>query len=249
MLTERNATYNFANLTLSEIVTVNFRAAVVFEKYGLDFCCNGKKPVEQACSEKNLDSSAIMAELANLRNGEAHKDTKFDEWHLDFLIDYIVNNHHNYVIRMLPVISAHAQKVASVHGKNHPETIPVAKIFSAIDLEMKHHMMKEEKILFPHIKYLVKNKNEGLTVESPYFGTIKNPIAMMEKEHQSAGNGMHDIRSLTNNYEIPADACNTFKVYLQELKEFEEDLHKHIHLENNILFPKAILLEENLFDS
>jgi regulator of cell morphogenesis and NO signaling len=249
MLTEINANHDFATLTLSEIVKGNFRTAAVFEKYGLDFCCNGKKPIEQACSEKNLDITAIMTELANLRNGESHKDTKYNEWHLDFLIDYIVNNHHNYVIRMLPVISTHIQKVASVHGQNHPETIQAAKIFSAIELEMKHHMMKEEKILFPHIKYLVKNKNEGLTVEAPYFGTIKNPIAMMENEHQSAGDGMYEIRSLTNNYEIPEDACNTFRVTLQELKEFEEDLHKHVHLENNILFPKAILLEENLFNT
>ena len=238
---------NYSMTTLSEIVTKNFKAAAVFEKYGLDFCCNGKKPIEQACSEKNLDTSVIMTELANIRNGDAHKEIKFDEWGLDFLIDYIVNNHHNYVIRMLPVISTHAQKVALAHGQNHPETIQVAKIFSAVGLEMKHHMMKEEKILFPHIKYLVKNKNEGLTVESPYFGTIKNPISMMEKEHQSAGDGMHDIRFLTDHYRIQEDACNTFRVFLQELKDFEEDLHKHIHLENNILFPKAIALENELF--
>ena len=238
---------DFSGTTLSEIVTKNFRTAAVFEKYGLDFCCNGKKTIEQACLEKNVDNSTVVNELVNLTNGNGHTDGKFDEWKLDFLIDYIVNNHHSYVVRMLPVISAHTQKVASVHGQNYPATIQVAKIFSVIEQEMKHHMMKEEKILFPHINYLLKNKNEGLRAESPYFGTIKNPITMMEKEHQSAGDGMYEIRSLTNNYEIPGDACNTFRITLQELKEFEEDLHKHIHLENNILFPKAVALENELF--
>jgi regulator of cell morphogenesis and NO signaling len=236
-----------SKITVAEIVTKDFKAAEVFEKYGLDFCCNGNKPVEQACKEKNLDVSELITELVNLTNGNGHTGTKFDEWELDFLIDYIINNHHKYVSRMLPVISANVQKVALVHGKNLPGTIQVAKIFSAIEQEMKHHMMKEERILFPHIKYLLQNKNENLRVDPPYFGTIKSPIAMMENEHQSAGNGMYEIRSLTNNYAVPPDACNTFKVSLQELKEFEEDLHKHVHLENNILFPRAVELENELF--
>ena len=244
--TQDNFTLDYSGITIAEIVTNNFRTAAVFEKYGLDFCCNGKKTIEQACSEKNVDYSKILTELVNLKIGNGQTDAKFDEWELDFLIDYIVNNHHKYVNKMLPVISAHAQKVASKHGANHPGAVKVAKMFTAIEQEMKHHMMKEEKILFPHIKYLVKNKNEGIKIESPYFGTIKNPIVMMEKEHQSAGDGMYEIRSLTNNYEIPADVCNTYNVTLKELKEFEEDLHKHIHLENNILFPKAIALENEL---
>jgi regulator of cell morphogenesis and NO signaling len=238
---------NYSSATIAEIVTNNFRTAAVFEKYGLDFCCNGKKTITEACSEKNIDNSAVVNELIDLTNENGHKDTKFNEWGLDFLIDYIVNNHHKYVIKMLPVISTHIQKVASKHGQNHPETIQIAKKFASVEQEMKHHMMKEERILFPHIKYLLKNKNEGLKVESPYFGTIKNPIAMMEKEHQSAGDEMYEIKSLTHNYKIPVDACNTFRVTLQELKEFEEDLHKHIHLENNILFPKALALENELF--
>ena len=148
---------------------------------------------------------------------------------------------------MIPIITLHADKVASVHGKNHPETIKIADLFLTVRDELEMHMMKEERILFPHITKLVGLSNNGIGESTPYFGTIKNPIAMMEAEHQSTGDGMSEIRNLTNNYTPPDDACETYKISFKELKEFEEDLHKHVHLENNILFPKAIKLEESLF--
>ena len=225
----------------------NFHTAAIFEKYNLDFCCNGKRTLADACSEKGINPENIIVEILN--SSESKEEIKPDEWTLDFLISYIIpNNHHSYVNRMLPVISAHTQKVASVHGENHPEMKKVAEIFALINVEMKHHMMKEEKILFPHINKLVVLANNERDESAPYFGTIKNPIAMMEAEHQSAGDGMFEIRELTNNYTPPADACETYKISFKELKEFEKDLHKHIHLENNILFPKAIKLEETLFN-
>jgi len=236
---------DLSDFTLSEIVKENFRTAAIFEKYNLDFCCNGKKTLINACSEKGINPDNIITEINEI-NSLTQSEIKPDEWKLDFLIDYIINNHHSYVSRMLPVISAHTQKVAMVHGENHPETKKIAEIFSAINNEMRHHMMKEEKILFPHINVFVKTSNNGSVVDRPYFGTIKNPITMMEAEHQSAGDGMAEIKNLTNNYTPPADACTTYKVTFKELKEFEEDLHKHVHLENNILFPKAIELENQL---
>ena len=212
----------------------------------MDFCCNGKRTLTDACTEKGINTESIIGEIESLNLSSVQEELKPDEWSLDFLIQFIINNHHAYINRMLPVISAHTQKVAAVHGENHPETIKIAEIFSLINNELKHHMMKEEKILFPHINMLVNAENNGGIVERPYFGTIKNPITMMENEHQSAGNGMLEIRNLTNNYTHPSDACETFKITCKELKEFEEDLHRHIHLENNILFPKAINLEEKL---
>lgn len=242
MLTEN---YELANLTLSEIVKDNFHTAAIFERYNLDFCCNGKRTLADACTEKGINPENVISEIEELNSSYAEKDIKPAEWSLDFLIDYIINNHHSYVNRMLPVISAHTQKIALVHGENHPETKRVAEIFSAVNNEMRHHMMKEEKILFPHIKVLVKNSSNGNSGDKPYFGTIKNPIAMMEAEHQSAGDGMLEIKKLTNNYTPPQDACNTYRICYQELKGFEEDLHKHVHLENNILFPGAIKMEEN----
>ncbi len=247
MLNEKEVLNNdLSNFTLSEIVKDNFHVAAIFEKYSLDFCCNGKRTLAESCIEKGINPENVVNEIQEINSFSAQKEIKPDEWKLDFLIDYIINNHHSYVNRMLPAISAHTQKVASVHGERHPETKRIAEIFSAVNSEMKHHMMKEEKILFPHINMLVKASTNGGITDKPYFGTIKNPIAMMETEHQSAGDGMFEIRKLTNNYTPPADACTTYKITFKELKEFEEDLHKHVHFENNILFPKAVELEEGM---
>jgi regulator of cell morphogenesis and NO signaling len=242
LITEETG-YN--NQTLSEIVKGNFKAAVVFEKYNLDFCCKGNKMLSTACEEKGVNEDEILSELKKI---DAYKNSSinYEEWSLDFLIDYIVNTHHSYVRKMIPIISEHVNKIASVHGKNHPELLDIAHHFSIVYKDLKQHMMKEEEILFPHIKYLVKSKGTGQKIESPYFGTVKNPIKMMEAEHVNAGDEIFEIRRLSDNYTIPEDVCNTFRVTFQELKEFEEDLHKHVHLENSILFPKSIILESEL---
>jgi regulator of cell morphogenesis and NO signaling len=237
---------NFLNKAISDIVKENFKTAAVFEKYHLDFCCRGNKPLNEACSEKGLDAAMVADELTNLKNGSHSADNKCSEWELDFLVDYIVNNHHHYVKQMIPVISTHTNKIARVHGENHPETIEIAKKFSVVYKELKQHMMKEEEILFPFIKQLVKFKERKTAAEAPYFGSVKNPIKMMELEHQAAGDEFFEIRELTNNYTPPGDACNTYRICYKELKEFEEDLHKHIYLENNILFPKSIELEKQM---
>ncbi len=234
-----------SGLTLSEIVTQNFKAAAVFEKYNLDFCCGGKKPVSEACREKGLNSSEVLEELRSINSSGSRADN-YNEWEADFLIDYIVNNHHAYINKMIPVLSAHTQKIATVHGENHPELLKVAESFGKVYKELKQHMMKEEQILFPFVKQLAAAKRNGRKTEAPYFGTVKNPIRMMEAEHQSAGDEMYEIRTLTEDYAIPDDACNTYSVTMQELKDFEEDLHKHIYLENYILFPKAVDLEQEL---
>lgn len=238
-----NSEYN--TQTLSEIVKNNFKAAAVFEKYNLDFCCKGNKFLSKACEEKGINEIEILSELERIKTYQ-NSSINYEEWNLDFLIDYIVNTHHSYVRKMIPVILEHINKVASVHGKNHPELTEIARIYSVVYKDLKQHMMKEEEILFPYIKYLVKTKGNGSKSESPYFGTVRNPISMMELEHQSAGDELFEIRNLSNNYTVPQDACNTFRVTFQELKEFEEDLHKHVHLENSILFPKSIMLEEEL---
>ena len=241
-----NVLTSYSELTLADIVTKNFKTAGIFEKYNLDYCCGGKKTIEQACSENGSDPEVIYSEIEKINSEKVEIPERIDDWDFDFIVDYIINNHHKFVRNMIPLISLHTEKVASAHGQNHPEIKEVAKVFSAVYKELKQHMMKEEEILFPYIKNLVKvNKGEA-KFEKPYFGRIGNPINMMELEHQSAGESMYSIRKLTNNYDPPSDACDTFRVCLKELKEFEEDLHKHVHLENNVLFPKSILLEENL---
>ena len=241
-----NVFETYSELTLADIVTKNVKTAGIFEKYDLDFCCGGNKTITQACQENGTDPNLVYSEIEKMESAKVEISERFDDRDLDFMVDYIVNNHHKYVVYMIPIISSHAEKVVSAHGKNHPETIKVAKIFSGVSKELKQHMMKEEEILFPYIKYLVRVRNGETKFEKPYFSRIGNPINMMELEHQSAGESMYSIKKLANSYAIPSDACNTYKACLKELKEFEEDLHKHVHLENNVLFPKAVLLEEQL---
>ena len=231
--------------TLAEIMTDNVRSAIVFEEFGLDFCCRGNRLLKDACFEKNVDWQKVALELTNLSQNGGGKENP-NEWQLDFLVDYIINNHHQYVRRMVPIITLHADKVASVHGKNHPETIRIADLFLAVRQELETHMMKEERILFPQIKQMALAQKENIQFFLSPFGTIQNPIRMMEYEHTSAGDVLYQIRDLSKNYLHPDDACNTFKALYSELKEFEVDLHKHIHLENNILFPKSVELESLL---
>jgi regulator of cell morphogenesis and NO signaling len=241
----KSAEVNLANQTLAEIVTENIRAAIVFEEYGLDFCCKGKRPLADACAAKNVNVEKVVTSLNELNTNS--ESLNANDWGLDFLVDYVINNHHQYVRRMIPIVSLHADKVAAVHGQNHPEMIEVADLFLAVREELEGHMMKEERILFPYIKQIYAAKQNNSQASPPPFGTIQNPIRMMEAEHTSAGNAMGRIRELSDNFTAPADACNTFKALYSELKEFEEDLHKHIHLENNILFPKSIELESETF--
>jgi regulator of cell morphogenesis and NO signaling len=231
------------NAIIRDIVAENFRAAAVFQKHGLDFCCRGNRPIDDACREKGIETQAVLADLAMI--GTGHDDMpKFSNWEPDVLIDFILNNHHQYVSRMIPVLSVHTGKIAAVHGGRHPELIEVARHFAAIAAELEIHMRKEELVLFPYIRSLVIARRAGMSPATPPFGSVSNPIAMMEQEHQTAGDEMAVIRELTGGYAIPDDACTTYRVTLQELADFERDLHQHVHLENNILFPKAIALEQ-----
>ena len=232
--------------TIKEIVTQNFRAASVFEKYSLDFCCKGGRTITDACKEKNLDPSPIFTELQSLNNAADNTVQRFNQWSPDFLVSYIIENHHAYIRQVIPSLLAHTRKVASVHGERHPEMIRTADIFAVVADEMMSHMHKEEQMLFPYIAALFNSLQDKAPVPRSPFGSVSNPIAMMEQEHDAAGSMMYEIRELTNSYALPDDACTTYRVTLQELKEFEHDLHQHVHLENNILFPKAAQMEEIL---
>lgn len=235
--------------TIKSIVTNDFRAAAIFEKYSLDFCCKGGVTIDQACSERNIDATSVYAELAQLANATLENMPHFSEWPIDELIDYIVNVHHKYVRESIPVIYAHTQKVAAVHGNNHPEVVDIARHFEAVASELQSHMMKEEQMLFPFIKSLVTAKRNNRASIIPPFGTVQNPIRMMEAEHRVAGDELYEVRSLSKNYNPPEDACTTYRVSFKELQQFEQDLHQHVHLENNILFPKAIALEQELMSA
>jgi regulator of cell morphogenesis and NO signaling len=231
--------------TLAEAVKGNFRISEIFESYGLDYCCNGKRSITEACEDKNINPDIVIEKIA-IANINKNGNGTFDKLELDGLIDYIVSTHHSYVAKMLPSIDAHAEKVYNVHGKNHPELSEISEIWKAVSAELANHMIKEERMLFPYIKSLANAKRSSSGYQYAPFGTVENPISMMEREHANAGDAFFKIKELTNNFLIPADACTTFAVFFDELRDFENDLHMHIHLENNILHPKAILLEREL---
>ena len=232
--------------TIGEMVTKDYRKAQIFKKRGIDFCCGGKKTLEEVCEKKGIDVEVVKAELAAVDAQESETGLPFDKWELDFLSDYIVNTHHRYIRENIPFLSEISNKVARVHGDRHPELIEVAGTFSRIAADLSLHLMKEENILFPFIKELVAAAKNNTKHAPAAFGSVNTPTQMMEVEHEQAGEDLAVIRELTNNYSLPADACTSYTILFKKLEEFENDLFNHVHLENNILFPKAIQLEKEL---
>lgn len=232
--------------TVGDIVTKDFRKAQVFKRLGIDFCCGGKKSLEQVCEKKGLNAEEVRKELDAVHEETSAQGNDYSKWNIGFLADYIINTHHQYVKDNGPFILELANKVARVHGHHYPELIKVAEIFAGVTAELTQHLMKEERILFPFIKVLANVQTEGGQLPASEFGNVASPIELMEMEHEDAGNALKTIRELTKNFSLPQDACNSFTILYKKLDEFENDLHVHVHLENNILFPKAIELEKTL---
>lgn len=235
-----------SKITVGEIVKNNYQTAEVFKRYKIDFCCGGNKTINEACSDKNIAVDELTTALSEKTNQNAGGNHNYKDWDADFLANYIVNVHHKYVKENIPLLSEFTNKIASVHGSRHPELLKVASYFGEVASELQHHMMKEERILFPYIIKLQDAYNKKASIDPSPFGTVRNPITMMEMEHDSAGNLLKLMREATNDYTLPEDACSTYTVTFKKLDEFENDLHLHIHLENNILFPAAIELEEKM---
>ena len=229
--------------TVGDIVASDFRAAAVFHKFGIDFCCGGGATLSDACRKQNVSPGDVLQALTTACETPAGATPRFNTWDVQTLVSYIVSNHHAYVRETLPTLQAHARKLASVHGENHPELIEVTALVDAVYDEMTSHMMKEERVLFPFINALGAAAQQGTPAPVPPFGRVSNPIRMMEQEHESAGAALARIRQLTGGYVPPADGCTTYRITMKELEAFENDLHAHVHLENNILFPKALELE------
>lgn len=227
---------NWGVQTLGNIVTNDFRTAEIFKNAGLDFCCGGKKSLELACHEKDLNVDLVVRQLEKLNESPAAPGQNYNDWSLDFLADYIVNSHHKYVLKTLPELIFYTQKIANVHGAHHPELLEVAQLFSQINAELLQHLKNEEEVLFPAIKDALKSNSPKIRE------TIHSEITRMNGEHEFAGGAMDKINLITNGYEVPADGCNTYLVTFKLLNQFEDDLHIHVHLENNILYPKALLL-------
>ena len=234
------------NQIIGELVAKDYRTASVFKKYSIDFCCQGNRTIQEACDKKNIDSKKVLEDLDTLVQTKSEATTDYQSWPLDLLADYIEKKHHRYVQNKTLEIQPYLDKICRVHGEHHPELFEIKNEFNASAGELAAHMKKEELILFPFIRKMVKVKQENSNVEAANFGTVKNPIQMMMDEHTVEGNRFRRIEELSNNYTPPQDACNTYRVSFALLKEFEQDLHLHIHLENNILFPKAVEIENDL---
>jgi len=221
-------------ISIGEIVAKDYRAAAIFKEAGIDFCCGGKQSIEEACSEKGIDRTELISKLKAIESSPNTTTQNFIEWEPGFLCDYIVNTHHKYVLKSLPDLVIYTEKIASVHGERHPELAEVVELFSQVNRELLQHMKKEEDVLFPSIKEVIKTGSANAKA------TIISEISRLSGEHEFAGGAMDKIKVITSNYQVPSDGCNTYHVTFKLLSQFEDDLHTHIHLENNILFPKAL---------
>jgi regulator of cell morphogenesis and NO signaling len=226
--------------TVGDIVAADFRAAAVFERFGIDFCCGGHREFSEACREASVDPETVRRALDALPSDDAQVDLASVP--VEQLIDHIVATHHAYVRSALPTIASYLEKLAEVHGARHPELARVLSAFRDLRADFEQHLIKEEQVLFPYVRGLATTPRPCGVSMSP-FGTVENPIRMLEREHLEAGDEMRTIRELTRGYDVPVDGCRTYAVCMAELSRFEDDLHRHVHLENNVLFPRAIQLE------
>lgn len=229
--------------TVREIALEQPSSIRVFEKFGIDYCCGGRKPLTEACAENKVAVDSVIAALELAAAAPAPAGEDWSQASLGELSDHIVTTHHAYVKKELPRLAALAQKLVARHGSTKTELPAIQATLAQLDQELTQHLAKEELILFPHIVRLEHAESSGEPKPSGCFGTIANPIAMMTQEHDAAGTLMAEIRQLSHDFAPPQDACPTYRGFYDGLREFEHDLHQHIHLENNILFPRAIALE------
>lgn len=232
-----------ASRTLGEWVREDYRHAQVFKRYGLDFCCGGKQSLEAACRKKNISLELIEKELKapGPASGDSHLHIGY--WDPGFLADFIENNHHAYIWRSLQPLQSLAEKVARVHGGQYPELPRIQNLFQELARELAPHLEREERFLFPYIRDLQRQARSDGQEYSLAKDLLKEPLNIMEVEHEHSGRLMSEIRDLSKDYSLPAGACTSYTLLYQWLEEFEDDLHQHIHLENNILFIKARELE------
>ena len=234
-----------AEKTVRELALENPAATRVFEKLGIDYCCGGSQTLERACEAAHVSTNQVVDALAAV--SQAASTTAHDRnWQaepLSELVAHIRSTHHAYTREEIARLGPLFDKVCSVHGENHPELLRLREIFSGLAQELTTHLMKEEMVLFPYVLRMEEAVVASEPVLPPPFGSVRNPVAMMMNEHDGAGNALRSMRQIGNGYAAPSDACISFQTLYQALAAFEADLHQHIHLENNILFPRAIEME------
>ncbi len=231
------------DLFVKEVVRFNFKTAPIFQAHNIDYCCGGNKSISEVCSEAGIDTEQLIKELATVAAQKDPDSEYINNLSLGELITYIVKRHHAYVNESIPPLKKNLEKICQVHGEHHPELFEIKDLFNSSAGNLTMHMQKEEIILFPLIQRQETARKTNTSIPAALSGKASNPIAAMMAEHQAEGDRFNEISKLSNNYQLPEDGCSTYKVTLQQLKDFEDDLHRHIHLENNILFPKAMALE------
>lgn len=229
--------------TVREIALEQPSSIRVFEHYGIDYCCGGRRPLDEACTATDVEVDEVIAALESAASLPAILAEDWSRKPMESLVDHIVATHHAYVKNELPRLAVLAQKVVNRHGATMAELPAIQSALATLDAELTQHLAKEEAVLFPYIVNFERACNEGTAKPSGCFGTVANPIRMMTQEHDAAGALLAEMRRLSGNFTTSENACPTFHAFYDGLREFEQDLHQHIHLENNILFPRAIALE------
>ncbi|MGB8769757.1 MAG: iron-sulfur cluster repair di-iron protein [Candidatus Korobacteraceae bacterium] len=229
--------------TVGELAAEMPNATREFEKLGIDYCCGGNRTLGEACAEAKISVDEALQRLEKSMSVKSPDSKDRQNQPLADLIAHIVNTHHVFVREECPRIETLSAKVVGVHGKNHPELLQVQETFSALAEELRVHLMKEEQVLFPYIVRLEESLVAGEPAPPAMFGTVVNPVRMMMQEHDGAGEALRNLRTITKEYSLPEDACISYRTLYDALKGFEADLHQHIHLENNILFPRAVAME------
>jgi regulator of cell morphogenesis and NO signaling len=231
--------------SVRELALENPSTTRVFEKLGIDYCCGGNKSLEDACRNANLNLHEVLEALQKA-DQPAHNMQKDRVWQVEplaALVAHIQNIHHQYTREEIARLAPLFDKVCSVHGNNHPELLQIRLVFQSLAQELSEHLMKEEMILFPYIVRMEAAVSGNKPIAGAPFGSVQNPVSMMENEHESAGNALRAMRQASHGYFAPSDSCVSYQTLYKALAAFEADLHRHIHLENNILFPRAVALE------
>lgn len=233
-----------AATTVRDIALEQPASIRVFEKFGIDYCCGGRQPLSQACQDRALDLDTVLAALESAAGGVGSPAPAWTSASLEALCQHIVTAHHEYVRREIPRLWQLAQKVVARHGHTHPELIRIQELIRGAGEDLIQHLAKEEQILFPAIIEMERSQATGGPRSLGCFGSVRSPIRVMMAEHDAAGDALAQIRQLSHDFTPPEGACPTYTGYFHSLAEFEQDLHRHVHLENNILFPRAIKMEE-----
>lgn len=235
------------NKTVSEIVRSDYRTADVFKKNGIGYCCGGQVPLAEACAAKNISYSELVKELHDATRDLSLPNTiQYEKWKMDFLIDYIINIHHAYSSVALPPMQANLISFVNSHKKQYPELTEIENVFEQLSALLTTHNLQEEETIFPYIKQIETTHRRKEIYGSLFVRTLGKPLSESGKEHAKISELLSELRRLTNNYIFPANACTNHRVVYNKLREFDNDLVQHKHLENNILFPKAIEMEREL---